>query len=87
VVPGRGHSRPRDPEPAERAAAEEILDALPWPRDRLLYGRVDLTPGPDGAPTLIELELTEPSLFLSYSPGAAERLASRVVERLSAYRL
>ncbi len=76
--------RPRDPEPAERAAAEHVLDALPWPRDQLLYARVDLIPGPDGAPTVIELELTEPSLFFSYSPGAPERLASRVVERLSA---
>ncbi len=76
--------RPREPEPAERAAAEEVLDALPWPRDQLLYARVDLIPGLDGAPTVIELELTEPSLFLSYSPGAPERLASRVLERLSA---
>jgi hypothetical protein len=75
--------RPRAPEPAERAAAEEILDALPWPREQLLYARIDLVPDPDGAPTLIELELTEPSLFLSYSPGAPQRLASRVVERLS----
>jgi hypothetical protein len=75
--------RPRAPEPAERAAAEEILDALPWPRDQLLYARTDLIPGRDGAPTLLELELTEPSLFLSYAPGAPQRLAARVIERLS----
>jgi hypothetical protein len=76
--------RPRDPAPAERSVAEEVLDALPWPRDRLLYARLDVIPGPDGAPAVIELELTEPSLFLSYSPGAPERLAARVIERLSA---
>ena len=30
----------------------------------LVYARVDLVPGPDGSPTLLELELTEPSMFL-----------------------
>jgi glutathione synthase/RimK-type ligase-like ATP-grasp enzyme len=75
--------RPREPEPAELAVAGEILDSLPWPREQLLYARVDLIPGPDGSPTLIELELTEPSLFLSTSPGAPQRLASLVIERLS----
>jgi glutathione synthase/RimK-type ligase-like ATP-grasp enzyme len=73
---------PRDPEPAERTVAEDVLDALPWPRDQLLYARVDLIPSADGAPAVIELELTEPTLFLSYSPGAPERLAARVIERL-----
>ena len=72
----------RRPDAAERAVAEEVLDSLPWPRRELLYARVDLIPGPDGAPQLVELELTEPSLFLSYQPGAAERLAEHVLERL-----
>jgi hypothetical protein len=31
---------------------------------------------------LIELELTEPSLFFLHAPGAAERLADAVVARL-----
>jgi hypothetical protein len=76
------HIRPREPDAAERATAEEILDSLPWRREELLYARVDLVPGSDGAPRLIELELTEPSLFLSCSPGAADRLADHVLERL-----
>ncbi|MGA2925775.1 MAG: hypothetical protein ABSG43_07230 [Solirubrobacteraceae bacterium] len=67
---------------AELAAAEEVLDALDWDRGELLYARVDLIAGSDGAPLLLELELTEPSLFLSYGPGAAQRLAARVLERL-----
>jgi glutathione synthase/RimK-type ligase-like ATP-grasp enzyme len=73
---------PREPDAAELQAANEILSSLPWRPDELLYARVDLIPGPDGAPVLVELELTEPSLFLSYSPGAPQRLAERVVERL-----
>jgi hypothetical protein len=76
--------RAREPDASERAAAEEILDSLPWPRGQLLYARVDLALGPDGAPMLIELELTEPSLYFSYSPGSEQRLASRIIERLSA---
>ena len=48
----------------------------------LLYARVDMLPGPDGAPLLLELELTEPSLFLSAGSGAAERFAAAAVRRL-----
>jgi glutathione synthase/RimK-type ligase-like ATP-grasp enzyme len=73
---------PREPVPAELAVADLVLDSLRWPRGELLYARVDLIPGPDGTPQLVELELTEPSLFLSFSPGAADRLAQRILERL-----
>jgi hypothetical protein len=74
--------RPRAPSPAERGAAEKVLDAMPWARDQLLYARVDLIPGPDGVPLLVELELAEPSLFLSYSPDAPQRLAELVADLL-----
>jgi hypothetical protein len=47
----------------------------------LLYTRVDLLPGSDG-PVLIELELTEPSLFLGYGPGSADLLATAIAARL-----
>jgi O-ureido-D-serine cyclo-ligase len=40
------------------------------------YGRVDLVPRADGTPAVLELELVEPALFLSYSVGAAERFAA-----------
>jgi hypothetical protein len=36
---------------------------------RLLYARVDLLPDEAGDPVVIELELTEPSLWLASSPG------------------
>jgi len=64
--------------PDELAVAEQALAAVPGGADSLLYARVDLLPGPDGAPLLLELELTEPSLFLSHASGAAGRLADAV---------
>ena len=65
---------------AERAVADAAVaaaaDALGL-LGALLYARVDMVPGPDG-PLVLELEVTEPSLFLGYSEGAAERFASAV---------
>ena len=53
-----------------------------YTRRELLYARVDVIAGPDGAPRLVELELTEPSLFFTHAPGSAARLAQRIVNRL-----
>ncbi|MBY8872617.1 hypothetical protein K7640_12305 [Micromonospora sp. PLK6-60] len=64
--------------PEQRAVAERVLAAVPGGTDRLLYARVDLIPGPDGAPVLVELELTEPSLFVGYADGAPDRLADAI---------
>ncbi|GAA3764466.1 hypothetical protein GCM10022225_58070 [Plantactinospora mayteni] len=73
---------PRTPAEPELAVAERVLAALPGGPGRPLYARVDLIPGPDGAPMLVELELTEPSLFLAHEPGAADRLADAIAARL-----
>jgi len=74
---------PREPSPAERAAADAVLAAAGrvLGASDLLYARVDLIPGPDGAPLLVELEITEPSLFFGYAPGAADRFAEAVAAR------
>lgn len=72
---------PRIPTAAEHATAQHVLDALP-DMSELLYARVDLVPGPDGLPMLIELELTEPSLFLPHSSGAARRFARAIAARI-----
>jgi glutathione synthase/RimK-type ligase-like ATP-grasp enzyme len=43
----------------------------------LLYGRVDLMGG-----VVLELEVTEPSLYLAYDAGAATRFAQAIARRL-----
>jgi hypothetical protein len=73
---------PRTPTPAELAVAAQVLDVVPGGAKRLLYARVDLIPGPDGEPILVELELTEPSLFFGHAPGSADRLADAILARL-----
>jgi glutathione synthase/RimK-type ligase-like ATP-grasp enzyme len=57
--------------PDERAVAEA---ALP---EGLLYGRVDLMGG-----LVLELEIAEPSLYLTYADGAAARFAAAISQRL-----
>jgi len=66
----------REPTPDERRVADEVLAAAPggW-----TYARVDLVPGDDGQPLLLELELAEPSLFLGYDERAARRFADALV--------
>jgi glutathione synthase/RimK-type ligase-like ATP-grasp enzyme len=65
----------------ERAVGERILAALPF--GALLYARVDLIRGDDGEPRLLELELTEPSLFFAHAPGSAAQLAAATLQRLA----
>jgi glutathione synthase/RimK-type ligase-like ATP-grasp enzyme len=72
----------RTPSPAEREVAEQALDALPFSRRELLYARVDLLPAPDARPLVLEVELVEPSLFLAYCDGSAERFAAAITARL-----
>jgi len=72
---------PRAATGAERAVAERVLAAVPGNPD-LLYARVDLVPGPDGEPVLLELELTEPSLFLTHAEAAAAHLVDAIAARL-----
>ena len=80
----------REATAAERAVADRTIAAIPGglagPVDpaALLYARVDVIPGPDGAPVLVELELTEPSLFLAHAAGAADRLASAIASSVRA---
>lgn len=68
------------PSEAERAVADSALDVAP---DGLLYARVDLVPGPED-PLVLEVELTEPSLWLGYAPGATERFADAIATALAA---
>jgi hypothetical protein len=60
--------------PAERRIAEAALELAPEPA---LYARVDLLGG-----LVLELELVEPSLYLSFDPAAADRFAAAIAARL-----
>jgi len=71
------HISPRTPDAAELQLAERTLAAMPFPP--LLYARVDLIHDAAHAPRVLELELTEPSLFFAHSAGAAERFAVAIM--------
>jgi glutathione synthase/RimK-type ligase-like ATP-grasp enzyme len=71
------------PTTRERRVAEQVMAHVSGGSSGLLYGRVDLVSGPDREPLLLELELTEPSLFLGFDPDAVERLAGGIVAALA----
>lgn len=71
---------PREPSLVEMAVAQQALAAIPGGAP--LYARIDLLPSPSG-PQLLELELTEPSLFFGFAPGAAERFVAAIEEALA----
>ncbi len=64
---------PREPEPDEHAVAAAAYRALPF--EAPAYARIDLVRDADGAPRVLELELTEPSLFFTHAPASARRFA------------
>lgn len=69
---------------AEREVTDTVLGFLAerFPTaGPLLYARVDLLPSLDG-PLVLECELAEPSLFLPYADGAADRFADAILARL-----
>jgi hypothetical protein len=63
----------------EAALAKKVLASFP---ERLLYARVDLVRDANESPVVMELELTEPSLFLNESPAGLARFVRAIVERL-----
>ncbi|MCW3000108.1 MAG: hypothetical protein JWN65_3657 [Solirubrobacterales bacterium] len=68
-----------EPSRAERHLGDRVIA---WLMQRfgtpLAYARVDLVGGVDGRPVVIELELTEPQLYLPYAASASDRLASAI---------
>ena len=71
----------REPGADELSIAQRVLAALPF--GALLYARVDLIRDAGGAPCLLELELTEPSLYFGHAPGSAQRLVAATLARLA----
>ncbi len=72
-----------DLSPATASTGEQQLAgaAIACAPARVLYGRVDLLGG-----AVLELELTEPSLYLAFGDGAAERLARAIARTLGPIR-
>jgi hypothetical protein len=70
----------RQPGMDEEALAAAAYAAIPFAAP--LYARIDMIRNAQGAPVLLELELTEPSLFLNYAAGSADRLAQALLARV-----
>jgi len=64
---------------AELDVARAALDVVPGP---LLYGRVDLLSDDRGAPVVLEVEVTEPTLFLAIG-DAVDRFADAIAKAVS----
>jgi glutathione synthase/RimK-type ligase-like ATP-grasp enzyme len=73
-----GHAVVVVPDPEVAALARWVVEAT---GAQVLVARVDLLRDAAGSWQLAELELTEPDLFLSAAPAAAERLADAIVAR------
>ncbi len=67
----------RSPTPDELNVAQQALAAIPLGVP--LYARIDLIRSASGAPWVLEIELTEPSLFFAYAPGSAARFADAIL--------
>ena len=68
----------RQPTDEQLLIGERAVKWLTSRFGKLLYARVDLLPTAHG-PVIIELELTEPSLYLLLHPGAATELAHALI--------
>ena len=79
---GRGENPTvREPTAAQHELAAQALAAteqILGKKINLTYARVDLVTAANGSPMIIELELTEPSLFLPWAPEGAGRLIDSI---------
>lgn len=72
----------RVPTDVQRALGDRVMVWLADTWGSLLYARVDMLPTNDG-PVIIEVELTEPSLYLHLDSGAPARFAEAIARRVS----
>jgi glutathione synthase/RimK-type ligase-like ATP-grasp enzyme len=73
---------PREASAAERAVAERVLAHATARFGTLAYARIDLVEDEAGAPMLLELELTEPSLFFGGDAGRLSEFGAAIRRRL-----
>lgn len=69
----------REPGPDELAVAAAAWAAVA--ERQPLYARVDLLRDMAGRPVVLELEMTEPSLFFPFAPGSADAFARAILRR------
>jgi hypothetical protein len=69
----------RQPGADEQALAAAAYAAIPFAAP--LYARIDMIRDDRGYPVILELEMTEPSVFLNHAPGSAERFAALLIAR------
>jgi hypothetical protein len=85
---GRRGVRPATATPEQRELAQAVVDAVPAlvpGAAPLLYARIDLVADAAGRPVVLEVELTEPNLFLPHAPSEAlPRLVRAVGDALAA---
>jgi len=74
---------PRVPGDDEIRLAQKVVSVVPFGTP--LYARVDLIRDDAGAPCLLELEMTEPSLFFVHAAESAETFAAAVLRRVKAH--
>jgi O-ureido-D-serine cyclo-ligase len=72
--------RARAPSKDEGRVAKAAFNAIPF--ETPLYARVDLIHDGRGQPVVLELELTEPSLFFTHAEGSAARFVEALLARL-----
>jgi glutathione synthase/RimK-type ligase-like ATP-grasp enzyme len=75
-----GYECTYEPDPANLAAAQIVVDALPF--DDLLYARIDMVRLASGELAVMEAELIEPYLYPQQGPDLGKRLARAIVARL-----
>ena len=71
-----GVEEPFDPSPTDRAAAQAVIDALPF--DPPLYARIDMVRGSDDGLLVMEAELIEPFLYPAQGPRLGSMLATAI---------
>ena len=69
------HIQPIQPDRALMECAKQALEPVP---QHTLYGRVDLVELSNGQQAVMELEMIEPSLYLTYAADSAERFADAI---------
>ncbi|MGL6223597.1 MAG: hypothetical protein ACRC6L_08435, partial [Steroidobacteraceae bacterium] len=71
--------RAREPGADERALAAAAYAAIPFAAP--LYARIDMIRDDRGLPVILDLEMTEPSVFFAHAPGSADRFARVLLAR------